>query len=333
MKKRIHLAARDNGAGLTRDLEIVAAALRDAGYSVTATAVGAGGPRRQMSHLQLRARLALRGLVRGRRQSRFDLNIMFERVWRKYPTLAWRSALIPNPEWFRAEYEQFLPSVDKVLTKSRHAVPLFAALGRPTEFIGFTSADRRLAHVEREQTFFHLAGRSGNKGTRMLVELWLLHPEWPNLTIVQREKLPSPLPSAANLVYLTSYLPDDELRVLQNRHLFHLCPSEVEGFGHHIVEGMSTGAIVIATDGPPMNELVGPDRGILVPYAGTGSQRLSTTYQIDAGALANAIDTLLSKDTHFKTTLGQAARDWYEQNDRLFRERLVHSVEQLIGDN
>jgi glycosyltransferase involved in cell wall biosynthesis len=93
---------------------------------------------------------------------------------------------------------------------------------------------------------------------------------------------------------------------------------------------MSTGAIVITTDGPPMNELVGDDRGILVPYSGIGSLRLSTTYQVDSSALAKSIEALLASDMPAKIALSEAARRWYEKNDRLFRDRLTQSVAQLV---
>ena len=64
-----------------------------------------------------------------------------------------------------------LPAVDlddgrRVFAKTHHAVPLFEALGCRTEFVGFTSFDRLLREVPREPTFFHLGGRSVNKGSR-----------------------------------------------------------------------------------------------------------------------------------------------------------------------
>lgn len=326
---RIHIAARDNGAGLSRDLQILAGALSDAGFDVTVSAIGQGGPRRQLRHLRLRAKLAMERWRGGAARGRFDVNIMLERVWRKYPPLAWRNALMPNPEWFKPEYAPHFASVDRVLAKTHHAVAIFEALGRRCDYVGFTSGDRMLASVPREASFFHLAGRSGNKGTQPLLEAWLRHPEWPMLTIVQREKLPSPLPAAPNLRYVTRYLPDAELRQLQNRFLFHLCPSETEGFGHHLVEATSVGAIVLSTDAPPMNELIRPDRGVLVPYAHTGEQRLATTYFVDVAALENGVERMLALDSAERGALSERARAWYESNDAEFRRRLVVAVDDL----
>lgn len=326
---RIHIAARDNGAGLSRDLRILAGALGTAGFDVTVSAVGQGGARRHLRYLEVRGKLALARWRDGAAHGRFDVNITLERVWRKYPSLAWRNALIPNPEWFKPEYARHFGAIDRVFAKTRHAVPIFEALGRRTDYIGFTSEDRLLPSVPREATFFHLAGRSDSKGTQPLVDLWLRHPEWPLLTLVQRGGLPDPLPAAPNLRYLTHYLPDQELRVLQNRHLFHLCPSETEGFGHYLVEATSVGAIALTTDAPPMNEMMQPERGLLVPYARTATQHLATTYFVDARALEAQIERAIALDAGERRALSERARSWYEDNDRAFRRRIVAALDDL----
>ncbi|MES2199112.1 MAG: glycosyltransferase [Chlamydiota bacterium] len=58
----------------------------------------------------------------------------------------------------------------------------------------------------------------------------------------------------------------EDLRKIQNKTGIHLCPSEVEGFGHCIFEALSTGAVVITTDAPPMNEFI-KDPRCLVPFS------------------------------------------------------------------
>src|SRR5690606_13048298 len=133
-------------------------------------------------------------------------------------------------------------------------------------YIGFTSVDRALPDASPDfGRFLHVAGASTLKGTDTLLEVWSAHPEWPALTVVQRDRRTIRAP--ANVQILDGYLPDAELRELQNACGVHLCPSMGEGWGHYIVEAMSCGAVVVATDGPPMNELVQPGRGVLVPYS------------------------------------------------------------------
>jgi len=328
---RVHLVARDNGAGLSRDLEILRVAIGEAGFDLTISAIGAGGLRRQLQFARVRAKLAWRGFREGRAHARFDVNLMDERLRPKYVPLARRNVLMPHPEWFDVAWTKDLGLIDSVFAKTRHAVPLFEALGCRADFVGFTSIDRRLADVPREPTFFHLGGRSGNKGTQATVDAWLRHPEWPLVTIIQRKplKLPPTLPS--NIRLITDYIDDADLRTLQNRNLFHLCPSETEGFGHHLVEGMSVGAITLATDAPPMNEMVTNERGVLVPYVRTGTQQLATTYFVDGAAIEAGVARMLALDAAQRRSLSDAAREWWEQNDRAFRQRLATAIRSLAG--
>ncbi len=326
---RVHVIARDNGAGLSRDLAILTGALGDAGFEVTVSAIGAGGLRRWSRLLQRRAQLAWRRWHDGAPYGRFDVNLMDERVRADYLPLARRNVLMPHPEWFAAEDRALLGTLDRVFAKTRHAVPIFEAQGCRTDFVGFTSFDRRLAEAPRTATFFHLGGRSLNKGSQPLLDLWLRKPDWPMLTLVQRAKLQVPSQLPANLRLITDYLDDTELRVLQNRNLFHLCPSETEGFGHHLVEGMSVGAITLATDAPPMNEMVSDARGVLAAYASTGTQQLATTYFVDPLALERGVERMLALDDAARRELGAAARAWWEDNDRGFRMRLANAVETL----
>ena len=93
----------------------------------------------------------------------------------------------------------------------------------------------------------------------MLLAAWRLHPEWPRLTVVQAERHARRGPVAPNIEHHIGYLDDNALRWLQNRHQFHVCPSQAEGYGHHLVEALSVGAVVLATDAAPMNEHVRPN--------------------------------------------------------------------------
>jgi len=326
---RIHIVARDNGAGLSQDIGILARALDEAGADVSISAIGDSRTRNIVRNLKLRTSLLRRRWKEGAAKGRFDVNLVLQHVPAKYLGLARRNALIPNPEWFPRQYQRHLPAIDRVLVKTRHADEIFGALGCRTEFIGFTSADRRIADLPREPTFLHVAGRSGLKGTQPLVELWQRHPQWPRLTVVQREKLRLPEAPRDNLNFVTRYLHDDELRELQNRNTFHLCPSETEGFGHYLVEGLGVGAIVLTTDAPPMNEIVTAERGILVPYRRTGTQDLATRYQVDQDGLEDGIERMLALGDAERATLRERARAWYEQNDRDFRRRLVDAVQRL----
>lgn len=125
--------------------------------------------------------------------------------------------------------------------------------------------------------FIHLAGQSPYKNTRAVLETWKQYrlpplvmncyryclqkfseSEWQNLgqynVKFHNEQLLSPL-----------------IRQHQNTCGFHLCPSQMEGYGHYLNEARMVGAVIISVDAPPMNELVTEECAILIPYASTAS--------------------------------------------------------------
>jgi glycosyltransferase involved in cell wall biosynthesis len=174
----------------------------------------------------------------------------------------------------------------------------------------------------KQRTYFHLAGKSTMKGTDRLVRVWQRHPEWPRLILVQHKDGAPPPPVAPNIEAHVGYLSDQELRRLQNESLFHLCLSLTEGWGHYIVEAMGVGAVTITVDARPMNELVTPDRGVLVPYRATGTQRLATTYQFDEAGLEAAIERTVGMSDADCAQLGSRARSWFVDNKSGFTGRL-----------
>ncbi|TCZ87753.1 glycosyltransferase [Lysobacter sp. N42] len=330
MPLRVNLIGWNNGVGLTRDLRLLEQALCESGYVVHVTAIGRGKLRKWFRPPLLRARSRLARLFR--RPPAYDVNIMLEHVRAEDLGSARINLFIPNPEWCQPVDVALLPRLDGVLAKTRHAERLFRELGVATAFIGFTSEDRLDASVPREQRFFHLAGRSSNKGTDALIALWRRHPEWPRLTVLQSPRTARALdPAPANIEHRVDYIDDAELRRLQNACRFHVCCSETEGFGHYLVEAMSVGAVVLTTDAEPMNELVDAGRGVCIPAGRTGRQQLATTYYVDEHALEEAIERLVVADTAHLERLGEAARRWYVDNDRAFAGRLASAIGQLAS--
>jgi len=322
---RVNLIARDNGFGLSRNLHLLHDALAAADCEVTVSGIRRGALRKVIHPLKLRAGTLARRLT-GRGAQRWDINLMLERVRPEYLATARRNVLMPHPEWFDDGDRGWLQRLDRAFMLTHHAAPLFEALGLKTEYTGFTSEDRRDTTVPRERMFFHLAGRSANKGTETLLALWRRHPEWPRLTVLQSPRSARPGPSAPNIVHRVDYIPDAELKRIQNAHRFHLCPSETEGFGHYLVEAMGVGALVVTLDAPPMNEMVRPERGALVPFSRTGTQGLATTYFYDESAMERVIECLLATSDAELECMGAAARAWFEDNDRAFRGRIAEAV-------
>src|SRR5258708_14428823 len=155
-----------------------------------------------------------------------------------------------------------------VLFKTRPAMSILASEAKAAGFVGFTSPDRRDSSVSpRWDAALHVCGWNPHKGTDAVVGAWSRHPEWPHLTVVSQ--LPVSASPSGNVEFLTTRIADARLQRLQNECAIHVCPSEVEGFGHTLMEGMSCGAVILTTDAPPMDELVSTDEGFLVPHAST----------------------------------------------------------------
>jgi len=156
-----------------------------------------------------------------------------------------------------------------------------------------------------------------------VLDAWALHHEWRQLTVVQNPKTAKRRVDSANVAHRLEYIDDAALRRLQNRSLFHLCPSEMEGFGHYLNEALSAGAIVLATDGAPMNELVTPDCGVLLTPAGRRQEGLTERFIVDVAGIEAGVAQALALDDAAITRMRETARARYVEGDRRFRNGLV----------
>ncbi len=181
--------------------------------------------------------------------------------------------------------------------------------------------------VAAQHAFFHGPGRSANKGTAALLQLWAAHPEWPVLTVAWRRKHVALGTPPANVRLIREHLDDDTYRRLQNEHRFHLCPSQTEGYGHYLVEAMSCGAVVVTLDAEPMHELVTAARGVLVPAQAAGTQDLATLYGFRDEDMARAIERCAAMPEAEAVALGAAARTWYEAERAAFPARLREALD------
>ena len=330
----IRLIGKDNGVGLSRDLELLAEALRARGCEVTLCTCDRRERRRRRSKLlalvaHVRTLPALRR--RSRAHTQYDVNVMLEHAWPQFLHEARCNVIVPNPEWFDARDARFLSAFDHVWAKTAVTEALFAARHRGCVNIGFDSRDRYLAEVDRLPQFLHVAGKSPLKGTVRLLQIWRRHPEWPRLTLVQYKSPESDAhaPSVPNIVHKSGYVADDELRQLQNSHRFHLCTSEAEGWGHYIVEAMSTGAVTITCDSAPMNELIDAERGMLVATQAGERHNLVQLAPFQEAALERAVQRALAQPNSQLEATGRAARDWFLANKAGFAARVQLATDRI----
>lgn len=237
--------------------------------------------------------------------------------------------LIPNQEWIRPSTRQYLSQCDEIWCKTRYCEDAFQKLGCKTRFIGFSSADRYDSQVQKNfNSFIHVQGKSAFKGTATILEAWQKHPHWPTLTVISRNKSWLTL-DCHNIRVITEFLTDAELNRYMNSAGVHVCTSETEGFGHSINEALSAGALVISTDAPPMNELVRPEFGILVPYASSSPAGLGERFQITADALAKTVKDCLAMDQTEKERRGHLARQAYLQGKQDFESAVAEAAASL----
>ncbi len=314
MKAHLNIIARTNGVGLDRDVDLIHSVASAAGYQVT------------VSHCRSIPFYA--NWFGSHKQ--YDANIFLERIFPRWLGSASTNILIPNQERFPQRHVPRLQKIDHIFCKSKHALEIFSEIHPSCHFTGFTSKNLHNQEISRKQNaILHLAGRSTLKGTETILDLWAKHPEWPTLTLLQhKDNAPESVPGNINLI--TEYVSDDDIIRLVNEHTIHLCPSLSEGWGHYIVEAMSCGALVLTTDGPPMNELVRPSRGILVKAPRTEPRHLGTNFFVNPGALEAAIDRVLIMPDDERSRLSQEARSWAENNHEAFQQRFLETLRSIL---
>jgi len=317
----INLITPDNGFGNTTDLLLVRDVLQDRGFGVNACGIVGYGWKRRLHAV---------GTQMARHLRRFDVNLFLGPIYPEWLPFARRNVIAPNQEWFLPQWIKHLGKFALVLAKTRYAEQRFRRMGCRTEFVSFTSQDRRSDGIARSFSRFLHVCSNPHKGTKRLLEIWERHPEWPTLTAVVNRAGERLSTRAPNISLITTYLPLAELRKLQNSHGVHVCCSEAEGFGHYIAEAMSTEAVTITTDAPPMNELIDCSRGVLVSYSHSTPRNLSQAYEFDSSAFENVIGSLPTMPTATKKALGRNARVWYEDNDAFFRTTLPDAIRAAI---
>jgi hypothetical protein len=88
-------------------------------------------------------------------------------------------------------------------------------------------------------------------------------------------------------------------------------------------------ALIVATDAPPMNELIDAESGVLVKPSSTKVMNLGTRFLIDAKSLTMAVDLILGSDLYWRERLGAAARHRFEVEKGLFHRRVYECFDEL----
>lgn len=293
---RINLISNDNGVGLTRDVELLEAFLKSRGH----------WPRvcdwRNVAMLP-----------------KADLAIHIEILNPANIASAHKNVGIFNLEWFEPDWEKHLEHLDQIWAKSSVAFEWFMERGHDqVRCTSFQSRDMGNSATPKLLRVLHVRGASMTKGTETVFEAYKLAGNYlPPLTVVTRdpiEGLPHP---NVELVMAPS---DGNLRELMNSHRIHLCPSIVEGWGHHINEALSCRSIVVTTDASPMNEHVMPSFGRLLPVIREGYMRGATTSFVEPNAIITTLHEVCRLPLNELHRMGVRAREWFLSRNAAFEQ-------------
>lgn len=255
-----------------------------------------------------------------------DVQLFLEHIHPDLIQCARVNVFVPNIEWCNTrDYNTLLQQQDiLIIAKTQHAFRVLHSVFKDrVAHIPWCSNDMYDPAVERSDHWLHVKGVSRFKQTHVLLRTWLKHPEWPTLHIVSNGdsdrngflEIPVPANISHNIFLHQRTLTHDELKGLMNACSFHICPSLVEGFGHYIHEGVSTGATVVTTNGCPMNEIVRQDR-CLIDSADTIPIRLGTGFYVNESTIERCVDAIIRDDFRVNT------RHEWEERLQTFETRI-----------
>jgi glycosyltransferase involved in cell wall biosynthesis len=232
------------------------------------------------------------------------------------------------------DWTNFKNIPNKLLCKTKQAYNILKPKFNDKEVIytGFTSVDRFRSNCNMDYNMFiHICGKSRYKGTLKIVEAWINHPEFPLLTIKVYEMHDSVYSEIKkmlkhkivnNLKINKDFVSEEEMFVLYNTCGIHLCPSNVEGWGHYIAEAKSAKAVVLYTNAPCMNETFTDGVDGISIVCNTNSpiiiNGLCPFYEINANDIANSVQKVLSLSLVEKQRIGNNARNSFLKNDKDF---------------
>lgn len=301
---RIQLVSKDNGYGLTRDVEVMRAVLEPHGHDVVFTDWRT--PRRVSD-------------------KHFHVNFFLELVNPWFFRQATKNYFVCNPEWMLGDWEKHLPSFDLILAKTRDCERIFTAKGLPTRYIGFTSPDYYEGCAEdlpHWPMVVHFVGHSVAKGTAAVIEAARQLPQV-HFAVIGKN---APADVPANVGVIRE--PTDREFIAYKHAPIHCQPSSYEGFGHCINEARALKALVITTAAEPMSELITEEFGFGAAHCEEHTERLARHKSVCVDSLVDMIQAAVDCiNTSVAGELGDKARAAYLRD----REEFTRNITDLLA--
>lgn len=298
--RTINLVSRDNGAGLSTDMDLLEGMLSGS-FDV------------------------MRVPWKSPTMRRCDVAIFIELLNPRLMVRARHTVGVFNLDWFADVWRPVLPRLTQVWAKGNVAHEVFTNLRGRTFLTGFLSRDLYDPDVPRTLSCLHLKGHSDLKNTDAVLEAWRTNLDLPPLTVISEKPIMDPPPNVTAL----ERQPFMELKRHINQHRIHVCPSRVEGWGHYITEGLSAGASVITTDASPMNEHVDRDWAWLLPPSNEVRRHLVHEYDVSPAMIASAVREAASLTAEQQVQMSGAARASVAARNEKFKETAFDLLERL----
>lgn len=289
-----------NGIGLQKDCELLSAFLASLGHEV-----------------------ALQQFDGQPLQDHFDYGLFLETIVDSMVPLADRWDYFANPEWLSPDKARLVKKhCGIVFAKTREAESVLRKTFPNVEYVGFLTEDKGDPSIWRQKRFLHIGGNGGHRNTNAVISAWREYRYWtsdyplPELTVVSNSKTVEPIRDVQGVTFIRRAT-DEQIKELQNSHLFHLFPSGYEGFGHALHESQSCSAILLTTDAAPMNEVDAPFK---VPSAGTKVVNMGTVHEVSGKDIREAATKMAALTNRKIAHLQKEARQRFERGNQEFRE-------------
>lgn len=268
-------------------------------------------------------------------ENNVDVNIFLEHIYKDLIQYSKINIFFPNPEWCNSYDESLFEHINIICCKTQHCYKIFKKKYPDKEIVltKFTSIDMKNGMPQFYNKCVHLKGVSKYKNSQVVLDTWMEHPEWPMLYIVTSGtpnvngflEIKTPVRVAQNITLYQTFIDKASLSSLMNLCGIHICCSFAEGYGHYINEARSVGAVVVTTNGGPMNEF----SNILVNPVEKINVMNSVGYKINTKELEKTMNNVFKMSEEEMKKISNQNRKNYE-DDKLYFENSVQKLMKKI---
>lgn len=135
----------------------------------------------------------------------------------------------------------------------------------------FTSVFQEKPVLKHWNVVLHFAGEYHRKQTNVILQTWQNYPDLPLIIIICTEQCYKnvedtleTLGRPKNVHFHKRWLDSEDFILIKNKMGIHLCPSEIEGYGHTINDARKIKSLIITSNVSPINELVDETCAIMI---------------------------------------------------------------------